>query len=55
MAHAVGARAVLVPGLGDQHNVQKEIESSDDAADHRTDNFANAVEWATRRLACLDG
>ena len=51
----VCARAALVPEPWDQHNFQKEIEGPDDSADHSTDTFANAVEWATRRLACLEG
>ncbi|MFH1580276.1 MAG: HAD family hydrolase [Thermoplasmatota archaeon] len=50
MAHAVGAKAVLVPEPGDQYNVDKEIRESKDEPDFRTETFMEAVDWVLERL-----
>lgn len=51
MAHAVGAKAVLVPEPGNQYRVEKEIENSLETPDYATDTFTNAVEWILRGVA----
>jgi len=48
MAHAVGAKAVLVPEPGDQYDIEKESQASPEDPDYRTDSFMNAVEWILR-------
>lgn len=45
MAHAVGAKAVLVPEPGNQYHVEKEMENSLDSPDYIADTFVHAVEW----------
>ena len=45
MAHAAGARGVLVPEVGDQYQVEKEIEASSDMPDHHTSSFLEAAKW----------
>ena len=48
MAHAVSAKAILVPEPGDQYDIEKEIHASPEVPDYRTDSFMNAVEWILR-------
>jgi len=48
MAHAVGAKAILVPEPGDQYDIEKEIRASPEHPDSRTNSFMNAVEWILR-------
>lgn len=47
LAHAVGAKGVLVPEVGDQYEVDKEIDASSEKPDHRTDTFLKAAMWVT--------
>lgn len=51
MAHAVGAKGVLVPEPGDQYHVDREIEKSSEKPDFRTNTFMNAVEWVIRVIS----
>lgn len=48
MAHAGGAKGILVPEPGNQYHVETELENSEESPDYRTDTFMNAVEWILR-------
>jgi D-glycero-D-manno-heptose 1,7-bisphosphate phosphatase len=48
MAHAVGAKGILVPEPGNQYRVEKEMEDSEEKPDYSIDTFMNAVEWILR-------
>jgi D-glycero-D-manno-heptose 1,7-bisphosphate phosphatase len=50
MAHAVGAKGILVPEPGDQYNIEKEIRESTTKPDFRADTFMQAVHWILERL-----
>jgi len=50
MAHAVGAKGILVPEPGDQYNIEKEIRESTTKPDFRADTFMQAVDWILERL-----
>jgi D-glycero-D-manno-heptose 1,7-bisphosphate phosphatase len=50
MAHAVGAKGILVPEPGDQYNIEKEIRESTTKPDFRADTFVQAVDWILERL-----
>ena len=50
MAHAVGAKGILVPEPGDQYNIEKEIRESTTKPDFRADAFMQAVDWILERL-----
>ena len=50
MAHSVGARGILVPGPGDQYNIEKEIRDSTTKPDFRADTFMQAVDRILERL-----
>ena len=54
MAHAVGAKGILVPEPGDQYNIEKEIRESTTKPDFRTDTFIQAVDWILERLEKRD-
>ena len=45
MAHAVGAKGILVPEPGDQYNIEKEIRESTTKPDFRADTFMQPVYW----------
>ena len=50
MAHAVGAKGILIPEPGDQYNIEKEIRESTTKPDFRADTFMQAVDWILERL-----
>lgn len=50
MAHAVRAKAALVPEPGDQYDIEKEIRESRDRPDFRATEFIEAVDWILMRL-----
>jgi len=54
MAHAVGARGILVPEPGDQYNVEKEIRESKEKPDFRAATFVEAVRWILSHLGRSD-
>lgn len=51
MAHAVGARAVLVPEPGDQYHVASEMARSESRPDLQALTFIHAVEWVLEQIA----
>ncbi len=50
MAHAVGAKGVLVPEPGDQYHIDDEIRASKEKPDHRTETFSSAVDWVLEQI-----
>lgn len=51
LAHAVGAKGVLVPEPGNQYHIEDEVAKSKERADHRSATFAEAVEWIIEQLS----
>jgi len=51
MAHAVGARGILVPEVGDQYKVGHEIEQSTEEPDFKADTFLEAALWLMDRMS----
>ena len=51
MAHAVGAKGILVPEPGNQYHVEKEMDDSQEKPDYSTDTLINAVEWILRAVS----
>ena len=50
MAHAVGAKGILVPEPGNQYHVEKETGESTTKPDFRAKTFMQAVDWILKRL-----
>lgn len=50
LAHAVGAKGVLVPEPGDQYHVDREIEKSASKPDFRAPDFISGVRWILTRI-----
>ena len=48
IAHAVGAKGILVPEEGDQYKVDQEIAASSEKPDFRAKTFLEAVLWLVR-------
>ena len=50
LAHVFGAKGVLVPEVGDQYEVDKEVEASSEKPDCRTDTFLKAAMWVADEI-----